>query len=205
VDSTGRILYIIACGSPAARDVGKLVTLAQADGWEVCVVSTPDGLKWLDLPSLAARTNHPVRHRYKYPGDPDVLPDADAIIVAPMTVNTTNKWAAGIADTLALGLLVEGLGAGLPIVAMPYTNAAMAAHPMFAENIDRLRQWGVTVLYGDDVVNLHRPGTGDMRVGDIPWHLTLAALREHPRLGTANVGRRAPDRRRNTGTPPNPV
>jgi flavoprotein len=30
------------------------------------------------------------------------------VIVAPATVNTINKWAAGICDTLALGILVEG-------------------------------------------------------------------------------------------------
>jgi phosphopantothenoylcysteine synthetase/decarboxylase len=91
-------------------------------------------------------------------------------------VNTINKWAAGIADTLALGLVVEGVGLGLPIVAIPYTNSAMAAHPAFAESIARLRGWGVTVLYGDDVVKLHPPGTGESRAEPFPWHLALDAL-----------------------------
>jgi len=95
------------------------------------VVSTPDGLKFIDVPALAELTGHPVRHRYKYPGDPDVLPNADAMVVAPATVNTINKWACGIADTLALGLLVEAVGSGVPLVAVPYTNRAMAAHPAF--------------------------------------------------------------------------
>jgi hypothetical protein len=181
VDRTGRVLYVVACGSPAARDVGKLVELAQRAGWDVCVISTPDALKWLDLPRLAEQTRHPVRHRYKHPGDPDVLPTPSAMIVAPATVNTINKWTAGIADTLALGLLVEGVGRGLPIVALPYTNAAMAAHPAFGENVTRLRGWGVTVLYGPDVMDLHSPGTGESRIDAIPWHLTLDALDAHPR------------------------
>ena len=68
---------------------------------------------------------------------------ADAMIVCPATVNTVNKWAAGITDTLALGLLVEGQGRGVPIVAVPFTNAAMAAHPAFREPVARLREWGV--------------------------------------------------------------
>jgi len=171
-----RILYVIVCGSLVARDVGQLVVMAQADGWTVCVVATPDGRKFIDVPALAAQTGHPVRSYYKNPGDPDVLPPADAMVVAPATVNTVNKLVAGITDTLALGLLVEGQGRGLPIVVMPYTNEAMAAHPAFRTGLDRLREWGVTVLFGADVP-LHPPGTGDDHSGAFPWGLALAALR----------------------------
>lgn len=173
------VLYAIVCGSPAARGVGTLVELARTGGWDVCVIASPDGRKFLDVAALVARTGHPVRSEYKNPGDPDVLPDANAMIVAPATVNTINKWAAGIADTLPLGLLVEGLGRGLPIVVMPFTNSAMAAHPAFAESISRLRNWGVTVLYGDDVTKPHPPGTADSFVDEFPWQLAVEAL-PHP-------------------------
>jgi hypothetical protein len=173
-----RVLYAIVCGSPAARGVGRLVEMAQAAGWDVCVVATPDGLKWLDVPQLVERTGHPVRHRFKSPDEADVLPPPDAIVVAPATVNTVNKWAAGIADTLALGLVVEGYGLGLPMVVIPFTNAAMATHPAFLENVERLRSWGVTVLLGDDVVRLHPPRTGNDHLHKFPWHLALQALEE---------------------------
>jgi phosphopantothenoylcysteine synthetase/decarboxylase len=172
-----RVLYVIVCGAPVARDVGRLVALAQDDGWDVCVVVTPDGRKFVDEPALARQTGHPVRTAYKNPGEPDVLPDADAMIVAPATVNTINKWAVGISDTLALGLLVEGQGKGLPIVAMPFTNAAMAAHPAFRESIARLRDWHVTVLFGDDVIPPHPPGTGERLLHRFPWRMALEALR----------------------------
>jgi hypothetical protein len=171
-----RTLYVIACGSPAARFVGRLVELAQHGGWDVCLVSTPDGMKFLDPTALALQTGHPVRYRYKSPGSPDLLPRADAMIVAPATVNTINKWSSGIADTLAVGLLVEAVGLGLPLVAMPYTNAAMAAHPAFGESVARLRSWGVRVLYGDDVLRLHAPGAGEYSADRFPWHLPMSAL-----------------------------
>ncbi|MGI5237018.1 flavoprotein [Dactylosporangium sp. CA-139066] len=183
---SGPVLYAIVCGSPATQGVGKLVSLAQQRGWDVCVVATPDALKWLDIPTLVNQTGHPVRHHFKYPGEPDILPTADAMIVAPATVNTVNKWSAGIADTLALGLIVEGLGLGLPIVALPYTNRAMAAHPAFGESIERLRSWGVTVLYGDDVLELHQPGVGETRT-EFPWHLPLDALDQHPSLQAQRI------------------
>ena len=170
------VLYVFVCGSPLARDVGRLVAQAQRTGWEVCVVATPDGIKFIDVPALMRQTGYPVRSTYKNPGEPDVLPPPDAMVVAPATVNTVNKWAAGIADTLVLGLLVEGQGKGLPIVAMPFTNAAMAAHPAFQASLRRLREWGVTVLFGDHVLPPHPPGTGDRLVEKFPWELALDAL-----------------------------
>jgi phosphopantothenoylcysteine synthetase/decarboxylase len=172
------VLYLVVCGSPAARGVPGAVETAQAHGWDVCVIATPDGLKFIDVPRLAELTGHPVRHRYKYPGDPDVLPAPDAVLVAPATVNTINKWAAGIADTLALGLIVEGIGKGLPIVAVPFTNEAMARHPAFPRNIALLREWGVTVLWGDGEIPRFDPGAGESFVDAFPWRVALDTVKE---------------------------
>jgi phosphopantothenoylcysteine synthetase/decarboxylase len=172
------VLYVIVCGSPAARGVGEAVLMAKADGWEVCVVATPDGVKWIDVPALAGVTGHPVRHAYKYPGEPDVLPAADAMLVAPATVNTINKWVAGIADTLALGLIVEAIGKGLPIVAVPFTNEAMARHPAFPRSIETLRSWGVTVLFGAGELPAFAPGTGESLVDRFPWRLAVDAVKQ---------------------------
>jgi phosphopantothenoylcysteine decarboxylase len=98
----------------------------------------------------------------------------DAIIVAPATFNTINKWAAGIADTLALGLVCEAIGMGLPVVVLPYLNAAQAKHPALVASVERLRGCEVRVLFGPDVLPVHRPREG--RREQFPWHLTLAAL-----------------------------
>ncbi len=175
------VLYVIACGSPLARNVDRLVDLAQRDGWDVCVVTTPDGAKFVDRAALARQTGHPVRTHYKNPGDLDVLPAADAMVVCPATVNTVNKWAAGITDTLALGLLVEAQGLGVPIAAVPYTNSAMAGHPAFLASLARLSEWGVRVVFGEHVVSLHPPGTGERHLDAFPWGVGLAALRGTPR------------------------
>jgi phosphopantothenoylcysteine decarboxylase len=159
------VLYVIACASPPAREVAELVRAAQGHGWDVCVLATPSAVRFMDVTALERLTGHPVRSEYKDPDAPDVLPAADAIIVAPATVNTVNKWAAGICDTLALGILVEAIGLRLPIVAYPFTNTAHGAHPAFRENIERLRSWGVTVLHDPD-----RAG------GGLPWEHALDAL-----------------------------
>jgi phosphopantothenoylcysteine synthetase/decarboxylase len=170
------VLYVLVCGSPMARDVGTLVDLAQRDGWEVCVITTPDGRKFVDVAALERKTGHPVRSDYKSPGEPDLLPPADAMIVAPATVNTVNKWAAGITDTLVLGLLVEGYGYGLPTAVVPYTNKVMAMHPALHESLAKLRHWGVHVLYGDEVYRLGGPGQTDRFRGQFPWRRALQAV-----------------------------
>ena len=179
------VLYILVCGSSMARDVGILVDLAHADGWEVCVITTPDGRKFVDVPALTAQTGHPVRTHYKSPGDPDVLPAADAMIVAPATVNTVNKWAAGITDTLVLGLLVEGYGYGIPTAVVPYTNKVMARHPALQESLAKLRTWGVHVLYGDDVCRLGGPGQTDRFRGQFPWRRALQAVSDPLTAGSS--------------------
>jgi phosphopantothenoylcysteine synthetase/decarboxylase len=171
-----RVLYIITCAAPPACDVGKLVKLAQDAGWDVCVVATPQAVKFLDVTTLEAMTGHQVRSEYKQPDEPDVLPPPKAMIVAPASFNTMNKWAAGISDTLALGLLTEAIGKRLPVAAVPFTNRAHAAHPAFERSIADLRSWGVRVLYGPDVYELHEPGTGSQYVSKFPWHLALEAV-----------------------------
>lgn len=172
----GPVLYALVCGSPPAGYVGQLVQLAQQAGWRVCVITTPDGRKFVDPAALAAQTGFPVRSYFKDPGDADALPRADAMVVAPATVNTVNKWACGIADTLALGMLIEGYGLGLPIAAVPYTNTAMAAHPAFRQSLRRLRAWGVRVLFGEEVLALPSPGTGAGHAAQFPWQLALSAV-----------------------------
>lgn len=142
-------LYIISCASRPAEQVPKLVLQAQAAEWNVCVITTPQGTKFLDIPLLERLTEYPVRSEYKRPEEPDVLPRADAIVVFPATVNTVNKWALGISDTLAVGLLCEYMGLGMPIVAIPcvLTNSGLDAHPAFNRSLSFLRENGVHVIY----------------------------------------------------------
>src|SRR4029453_7290433 len=53
------VLYVIVCGAPPARDPYRLVQLAQAEGWDVCVITTPSGRSFIDPAALEAATGHP--------------------------------------------------------------------------------------------------------------------------------------------------
>jgi phosphopantothenoylcysteine synthetase/decarboxylase len=140
------VLYLIVCGGPPASQAHEFVKLAQAAGWDVCVIATPQGGRFVDAKQLTELTGHPVRSNYKLPTEPDVLPPANAIVVAPATFNTINKFASGSADTLPLSLLCEYLSLEVPIIMVPNVNPALARHPEYRANLKKLEEWGVRVL-----------------------------------------------------------
>jgi phosphopantothenoylcysteine synthetase/decarboxylase len=171
--SAPAVLYVLVCAAPRARNVGQLVTLAQAAGWRVCVVATPQALQFFDVGKIEELTGYPARSSYKHPDEPDVLPPATAMIACPVTFNTLNKWALGLADTLVLGLLTEAVGLGLPLVAGPSLNNAQERHPAFRRSVAALREMGVHVLYGPGVYEPAAPGTGGR---DYDWGMLLREL-----------------------------
>jgi phosphopantothenoylcysteine synthetase/decarboxylase len=163
-----RVLYAIVTGASPADTVGELVDLAQADGWDVCVVASPNGARFLDVEALETQTGHPVRSQFKQPGTDDLLPPADAIIAAPLTTNSLAKWASGIGDTLPLALLVEAVGAGLPVVAIPHAKQEQMNFPAVRLAQERLAEWGVRFVRI----------TEDADTGPLPWASALSVLRE---------------------------
>ncbi|MFE9850618.1 flavoprotein [Streptomyces sp. NPDC005576] len=149
-------LYVVVGGAGIAGDVGRLIGAAQAAGWGVGVVATPQGLSFIDAEAVEAQTGYPIRSAWRSPSAPQPLPAPDAIAVVPATFNTINKWAAGISDTLALGILCESYGLGIPTAALPYVNSAQAAHPAYAESLRKLRAMGILIGSYDP----HRPKAG---------------------------------------------
>ncbi|MBO3751019.1 flavoprotein [Streptosporangiaceae bacterium NEAU-GS5] len=174
-DQPSKVLYIIACAAGPAADVGKLVAIAQDDGWIVQIVATPLALDFIDVPALELQTGRPVRSQYRKPDEPK-SPRADAIIVAPATYNTINKFAQGIADTYALGLLAEAPGLGIPVVVLPFVNTALASRVPFRQAVDSLKAEGVQILLGVGQFEPHLPSSGADRIDTYPWHLAAEAL-----------------------------
>ncbi|WWR48626.1 flavoprotein [Streptomyces sp. SCSIO 30461] len=171
-----RTLYLFGSAAPPVFDVARVIEAAQRRGWEVCLGLTPTAADWLEdsLPELEALTGHPVRSRYKRPGEPDVWPKADVVLVAPATFNTINAWALGLTDRFVVGVVAEGIGKGIPIVAMPCVNAAYVRHRAFERSVAELRAMDVTVLYGEGGFVPNQPGQG--RPSDYPWSVALDAV-----------------------------
>ncbi|MCC3769809.1 flavoprotein [Streptomyces sp. UNOC14_S4] len=181
---TTRVLYLVACAALPVRRVDTGIRAAQAGGWDVCLILTPSAYRWAtedaegEIARLEKLTGHPVRHQYKLPSQEDVLPPPDALLVAPLTANTLNKWAAGISDTLALGLVTEATGLGLPIVALPHWSEGQGRHPATARSVGALRVAGVQILlseWGFLPGQRNAPGTEGGCDG-YPWQAAVDAL-----------------------------
>lgn len=170
-----KVLYFIACAAGPAQYVERGVRQAQAAGWDVCLVLTPSAARWWAprRAELEELTGHPVRSQYKLPHERDALPKADAMLVAPLTTTSACKWAAGITDTVALGLPAEGVHLGVPVVVMPFWSTALGAQPAVGRAVETLREQGVRVVFGPG--EPHPPKRGD--AARFAWDVGLAALR----------------------------
>lgn len=139
------VLALVVSAAPPVLRIGELIDLLIADGWTVCVTATPTAATWIDLDALARQTGYPVRVEWRLPGDPEPHPAADATAVVPATFNIINKWALGINDSLALGILNQTLGSGLPVYAFPNVKAELAAHPAYQPSLRQLGAAGVII------------------------------------------------------------
>jgi Flavoprotein len=167
-----RVLTVVACGAGPATALNTCVKLAQDRGWTVQVTATPAALDFLDAAAIEDQTGSPVRSQYARPGAPrSHIPDA--ILVAPATYNTINKWAQGISDTYALGILAEATGLEVPIVVLPFVNTALAGRAPFRRSVESLRAEGVQILLGPGGFQPHPPRTGGNLIDSYPWHLGL--------------------------------
>ncbi|MFI1164719.1 flavoprotein [Streptomyces sp. NPDC020801] len=165
-------LYVVVCAAGIATGVGKLITAAQERGWEVGVFATPVAMGgFFDAAAVEAHTGRPIRSAWRTPGDPRPFPPPDAVVVAPATFNTVNKWAAGIADTLALATLCETCGLGVPVAVLPCVSGPLAAHPAYQESLARLR--GMGVRFGDPYSG--EPQQGGSRA-EFGWERALDLL-----------------------------
>ncbi|MEV2255152.1 flavoprotein [Streptomyces sp. NPDC050147] len=175
---TSRTLYLFGSAAPPVFQVAEVIERAQADGWDVCLGLTPTAAQWLDesLDGLADLTGHPVRSEYKLPSEADVWPKADVILFAPATFNSLNSWALGLTSAFVVGVVAEGIGKGIPTVAMPCVNAAYASHRALDRSVTELREQGITVLYGEGGFEPNPPGSGSPK--GYPWDVALEAAKQ---------------------------
>ena len=170
---TKPVIYVITCGASAADGIYEFIAHLHAADWRACVIATPMGAQFVDVERLRATTGHPVRTEYKTPDAPDILPPADLFVVAPATFNTVNKIANGISDTLAVGLLCEGLGSEKPVIMVPWMNRALASHGAYRRSLALLREEGVQFVLTNRT-NPEAAATEDHE--KFPWGELLEAV-----------------------------
>ncbi|TQN28680.1 flavoprotein [Haloactinospora alba] len=168
----GKTLYVVVCAAGPADDVATLINQAHQRGWTVQVIATPQALAFINTDALHEQTGRVVRSAHGGPRSPR----ADAIIIAPASFNTINKLACGIADTYALDVVNEAIGLGIPLVVLPFVNAAYARRAPLLNSVAELRAEGVSVLLGPGGFEPHEPGGGTEARSRFPWKHALDTL-----------------------------
>jgi phosphopantothenoylcysteine synthetase/decarboxylase len=155
-----RTLYLVVSGAPAPEGTPELVKALQDQKWQVAVLSTPTGLDFHDQARLEQLTGEPVRSAFRKPDTGKPLPPADAVLACPLTFNSVNKFAQGLADNFAIALLCEMAGYLVPTVVVPHCKPQLASHPAFSRSLDTLaRMEAVTLMHDPDAPYEHRMPT----------------------------------------------
>lgn len=145
-----RSVHIVMSGASATPEpVSSLVRLLSREEWDVgTIVSTPTGLRFHDAEELELITGSPVYVDFRRPGTGKRVERPDVILACPWSFNSTNKTVSGIADTFAVALVCEMIGARVPAVIVPSVNPPLSDHPAFPASVAALRAMpSVTVLH----------------------------------------------------------
>lgn len=148
---------LVVTATPLARDTRRTYDALRAANWRVTVCPTAAAVDWIvDTPEADLLTGR-------------IRPSA--VICSPATFNTLNKWAAGINDSPALGVLNDALGLGTPVLAVPMVAERLCRHPVWPTTLAFLASAGVAIIdpvNGELTSRPHgvRSGTGDNIAND---------------------------------------
>lgn len=146
-----RILLGVS-GGIAAYKSAQLARLLRRQGADVRVVMTLSATRFVTPLTFQALTGHAVHSalldedQENAMGHINLVRWADVLLVAPATANVLAKFSLGIADDLLSTLY---LASECPVFVAPAMNQAMWAKPVTRENLQRLRNHGVTILGPD--------------------------------------------------------
>ncbi|HEY8388480.1 MAG TPA: bifunctional phosphopantothenoylcysteine decarboxylase/phosphopantothenate--cysteine ligase CoaBC [Parasegetibacter sp.] len=158
----GKKVLIGISGSIAAYKSILLTRLLVKAGAEVKVVMTPAGADFVSPLTLSTLSGNPVQtdlfHENTWSNHVMLGRWADIMVIAPLTVNTLAKMAAGACDNL---LLATYLSATCKVMVAPAMDEDMWHHPATQKNLDILTSYGnivVPVGHGELASGLYGQG-----------------------------------------------
>jgi phosphopantothenoylcysteine decarboxylase/phosphopantothenate--cysteine ligase len=159
---TGKRILLGVSGGIAAYKAAELARRLVSGGARVKVVMTKAAQEFVAPLTFQALTGEKVAAAMFGPGSEPLEhvalgQEVDALVLAPATANLLGKMASGIGDDLLTTIL---LAATKPILVCPAMNCEMWANPAVQENVNRLRDRGLTVLH---------PEAGELACGAVGY------------------------------------
>jgi phosphopantothenoylcysteine synthetase/decarboxylase len=140
------VAYLILSGTTtASRCPDILRGLVQLGFQTVIAIPTPHASRVIAPRDLAQVEGVQIVESY-FDAAIRPRPPRGVVLFAPCSFNSLNKFAHGIADTLALSVAAEAVGRGTPVIVGPSLNQPLLDHPVARASLVRLPEWGVTIV-----------------------------------------------------------
>ena len=153
-------ILLVICGGISAYKSLEVIRLLKKQGATVKSILTKSAKEFVTPLSVASLTQEKVyddlfSHENESEMDHISLSRwSDLILVAPATANTISKLSAGSSDDLASTVI---LASNKDVFLVPAMNVRMWEHPSTRENLQKLRNFGYTIV---------GPEIGDMACGE---------------------------------------
>lgn len=155
----GKKIILGITGSIAAYKAAYLLRGLIKEGAEVQVLMTDAARNFITPVTMSALSGKPVPGSFFEKSDGtwhshvDLGLWADLMLIAPASANTMGKMVTGIADNL---LVTTYLSAKCHVMVAPAMDLDMYRHPSTQDNIEKLKQWGATII---------EPASGELASG----------------------------------------
>lgn len=150
----GKTIVLAVTGSIAAVRTVELARELIRRGAEVYAVMS-EAASWILNPmALHYATGHEVITRItgavEHVEFCGMSGKADLLLIAPATANTIGKIATGVDDTPVTTFATTAIGSKIPVMVVPAMHEAMYNHPALAENMEKMKCWGIKII-GPDI------------------------------------------------------
>ena len=145
----GKTIVLGVSGGIAAYKSAELIRLLVTSGANVRVMMTRNATEFITPLTLQTLSSNPVAtNTFSLTQESEIghirLADsADAVVIAPATADVIAKASIGIADDIVTTVL---LATRAKVAFAPAMNVHMYEHPTIAENLERLRARGATII-----------------------------------------------------------
>lgn len=172
----GKNIILGITGSIAAYKAADWARSLRKEGAEVNAILTGAGTKFVTPLTLAALTGNRVYSDMFAEHGAEEIPHinlartCDLILVAPATAQTIARLAHGLAEDLLSTVI---LATEAKVVICPAMNSNMYLHPATQANLNKLKQFGYTIV---------EPETGSMACGEegpgrlVDWEIARQAI-----------------------------
>jgi phosphopantothenoylcysteine synthetase/decarboxylase len=143
---TFEVAYLLVSGTTTAARTPELLRGLKALGYPtVIAIPTPNAARVVAPRELADIEGVSLVQSY-FDAAIRPRPPLGVVLFAPLSFNSLNKLAHGVADNLALSVAAEAIGRKTPVIVGPSLNAPLLAHPEAQASLARLPLWGVVIV-----------------------------------------------------------